>query len=59
MSPILARSRRYIYVGMILVFAGMLFSGLFWKQVGVLGVVPILIGILFTVTGYNIKKSMY
>jgi uncharacterized membrane protein YdbT with pleckstrin-like domain len=58
MSPVVARSRRYFYVGAILIFAGVIFSSLFWKQVGVLGIVPIIIGVFFTLTGYNIKKSM-
>ncbi len=57
MSPVKARSRRYIYTGSILTASGILFSTLAWEQVGFVSLIFVAIGAVFTITGINILKG--
>lgn len=59
MNQIKERSRRYIYVGVILTALGVVFSTLLREQVGAIGIIFILIGVFFTLVGFNMRKNKH
>ncbi len=57
MDQLKQRSRRYLFVGIILLVSGIVFTTLLKEQTGIIGMVFIVIGLIFVFTGISIKKN--
>ncbi len=58
MNNVKQRSRRYLFVGIILFVAGILFTTLMKEQTGIIGIVFIVIGAVFVITGISIRRTI-
>jgi len=57
MDHLKQRSRRYLFVGIILFVSGIVFTTLLKEQTGIIGIIFLVIGLIFVFTGINIRKN--
>ncbi len=57
MDQLKQRSRRYLFVGIILAVSGIVFTTSLKEQTGIIGIIFIIIGLIFVFTGISIKKN--